>query len=178
MSTSPSAQASWNCVLESSLESTQGESEKQICIHNDMNKLQSIPYLDQPGSPGRVFVSLNPTRTPLYIQYRQIYHHPIIDSKSVHATRRLHLINNTTVDNKNISFAGAWMGYAFHEDGFNAGLAVARKLSTGKYENPTSVRYGEDLAEWIPKSSIGNCIIRAGLSVIQFVIELVEWFDS
>lgn len=78
----------------------------------------------------------------------------------------------------NISFAGAWMGYAFHEDGFNAGLAVARKILTGDYQNMTSVRYGEDLAEWIPKPSMKNNILRALLAVVQFVIEQVEDLTS
>jgi predicted NAD/FAD-binding protein len=32
----------------------------------------------------------------------------------------------------NISFAGAWMGFGFHEDGFAAGAHVARWLIQGR----------------------------------------------
>jgi len=146
------------------------ESKRQICIHSDLNKLQSIPLPGEPGSPGGVYISMNPIRTPKFIQYRQIYYHPIIDSKSVQATRKLPLINTA----QNISFGGAWMGYAFHEDGFTAGSAVARKLLTGRYENPSDVRYGEDLKEWIYKPSMGIKMTRAVIAAIQFVIVRVE----
>lgn len=32
----------------------------------------------------------------------------------------------------NISLAGAWMGFGFHEDGFAAGAHVARRLIKGR----------------------------------------------
>lgn len=32
----------------------------------------------------------------------------------------------------NVSFAGAWMGFGFHEDGFAAGAHVARTLIDGR----------------------------------------------
>jgi uncharacterized protein len=36
-------------------------------------------------------------------------------------------------------FAGAWMGYGFHEDGLKAGLGVARQLllEAHNHEHPT-----------------------------------------
>lgn len=73
------------------------ESRRQNCTHNDMNRLQSISLPGRSGSPGRVFVSLNPTRLPDSIQYQRTYHHPLIASTSVQATRKLHLITGQTI---------------------------------------------------------------------------------
>jgi hypothetical protein len=142
-----------------------------ICITFDMNRLQAIPLPGEPGSPGRVLVSMNPIRTPNNPRSSQTYDHPIISSESVLASRRLPLINMAS----NISFAGAWMGYGFHEDGFVVGMQVAQKIITGKYEHRSIIKFGSDLADWVPKPSAGTTAVKRIVAFIQFGIENVEW---
>lgn len=105
-----------------------------------MNRLQSVSWPGQPGSVGRVIVTLNPVqqRPRDEIQCRRSYYLPIISSAALQAAQHLDLLNKAD----NVSYAGAWMGYTFHEDGFMAGLAVANKIRTDKYENPTRFRSG------------------------------------
>lgn len=105
-----------------------------------MNRLQSVSWLGQSGSVSRVIVTLNPVWQPQpdAIQCRRTYYLPIVSSAAVQAAQHLNLINKAG----NVSYAGAWMGYAFHEDGFRAGLAVANKIRTGKYENLIRFRSG------------------------------------
>jgi len=49
---------------------------------------------------------------------RFMYDHPIIDGKAVLLQRQMASIQNT----RGISYAGGWLSYGFHEDGFTAGL--------------------------------------------------------
>lgn len=135
-----------------------------------MNRLQSIPLPGQLGSPGRVIVTLNGIKKPDAVQCRRTYYVPIISSASIHAAHDLALLNKAD----NVSYAGAWMGYAFHEDGFLAGLAVAKKIRTGIYENTTRVRFGEELGEFIPRPSFGIRLLRLGISAVQFGIATME----
>lgn len=44
--------------------------------------------------------------------------------QAIHAQREMHRIQNT----RGISYAGAWMNYGFHEDGFTSGLRAALHL--------------------------------------------------
>jgi predicted NAD/FAD-binding protein len=99
-----------------------------ISITFDMNKLQNIPLPGQPGSPGRVLVTMNPTHVPRKSQSSHVYCHPLISSDSVRMADRLDEINGIG----SISFAGAWMGFGFHEDGFMAGSHVAKMLINGR----------------------------------------------
>lgn len=149
-------------------------SKRQICVHNDMNRLQSIPFPGQLGSPGRVIVTLNPLRQPDAIQCQRIYYLPIISSAGVQAARHLDLLNKAD----NTSYAGAWMGYAFHEDGFSAGLAVAKKIRTGVYDNPTRFRSGKELEEFIPRLSLKILLLRFVIATVQFAIATMECLTS
>lgn len=135
-----------------------------------MNRLQSLPWPGQPGSVGRVIVTLNPVRQPDAIQCRRTYYLPIISSAGVLAAQHLDELNRAD----NVSYAGAWMGYAFHEDGFSAGLAVANKIRTGTYENPTRFRSGEELKESVPRLSLKIRLLRFAIAIVQFGIEIVE----
>lgn len=47
-------------------------------------------------------------------------------------TRYLHTINGVA----NVSFAGAWMGFGFHEDGFVSGAHAARIITQGRAAVP------------------------------------------
>lgn len=136
----------WNCLLESrpvpthsainrngyALVDKDADSYKssKISITFDMNKLQAIPNPGEYGSPGRVLVTMNPIRAPRSPQSSHVYYHPLITSESIIMSRHLHKINGVL----NVSFAGAWMGYGFHEDGFAAGAHVAQTLIHGHDE--------------------------------------------
>lgn len=84
-----------------------------------MNRLQGIPD----HSP--LFLTLNPPRAPHGTTYRsEIYHHPIFDAAAIAAQRRLWSLQGQG----NVWFCGAHFGAGFHEDGLQAGLAVAEQL--------------------------------------------------
>jgi len=93
-----------------------------------MNELQSLP-----GPP--LFVSLNPARTPdpALVIGEWDYEHPVFDSAAVAAQRELWSLQGR----RHVWFAGAWFGAGFHEDGLQAGLAVAEQL--GGVRRPWSV---------------------------------------
>ena len=94
--------------------------DSRVCLHYLLNRLQPLPW-EQP-----VVVSLNPVRP---IAQNKIigeydYDHPVFDLGAVAA--QLHM---PALQGKNGRyFAGAWMGYGFHEDGLKAGLAAAAQL--------------------------------------------------
>ncbi len=93
-----------------------------------MNELQSLP-----GPP--LFVSLNPAKAPdpALVIGEWDYEHPVFDAASVAAQSELWSLQGR----RNVWFAGAWFGSGFHEDGLQAGLAVAEQL--GGVRRPWSV---------------------------------------
>ena len=52
------------------------------------------------------------------------YEHPVFDVAAVAAQKELWSLQGR----RNVWFAGAWFGSGFHEDGLQAGLAVAEQL--------------------------------------------------
>ncbi len=101
---------------------TAGHEVAQVCLHYLLNRLQPLPWT-QP-----ILVSLNPRRPiaedKIIGQYD--YAHPVFDLAAVAAQGRM-----TGLQGKHGRyFAGAWMGYGFHEDGLKAGLAAAAHLLT------------------------------------------------
>lgn len=84
-----------------------------------MNELQSLP-----GPP--LFVSLNSAREPdpSLVLGEWDYEHPVFDAAAAVAQRQLWSLQGQG----GIWFAGAWFGAGFHEDGLQAGLAVAEQL--------------------------------------------------
>ncbi len=114
--TRKAAWAAWN--YESATAPGQGET--RVCLHYLLNRLQPLPW-EQP-----VLVSLNPVRP---IAQGEIigeydYGHPVVDLAAVAAQARMPALQGRN----NRYFAGAWMGYGFHEDGLKAGLAAATRL--------------------------------------------------
>lgn len=93
-----------------------------------MNELQSLP-----GPP--LFVSLNPAKAPdpALVIGEWDYEHPVFDAAAVAAQSELWSLQGR----RNVWFAGAWFGSGFHEDGLQAGLAVAEQL--GGVRRPWSV---------------------------------------
>lgn len=111
----------------------EGEREgASVCLHYLLNKLQPLPW------PRPVIVSLNPLReiARSRVMAEYTYAHPVFDLAALRAQGEV----ATLQGQRNTWFAGAWMGYGFHEDGLKAGLAAARGVCT-KIEN-------EALARW------------------------------
>ncbi|KAI0793081.1 FAD/NAD(P)-binding domain-containing protein [Irpex lacteus] len=137
MPKSPEAWASWNYLTYSGTDPATNRRKANInktsCSHSLlililllpvwMNQLQSISTEDH----GHLFVTMNPPFEPdeSKVISRHQYDHAVVDVKGVRAQRRMHEIQAK----RGISFAGAWMNYTFHEDGFNAGLHAALYVS-------------------------------------------------
>jgi predicted NAD/FAD-binding protein len=85
-----------------------------------MNKLQPLPV----QSP--LFVSLNPLKEPemAKVLAEFDYDHPIFDPAAMAAQRELWKIQGA----RRTWFCGSYCGSGFHEDGIQAGLAVAEQL--------------------------------------------------
>lgn len=90
------------------------------CVTYWMNRLQGLPA----ESP--VFVTLNPPREPAEgtVIHRETYAHPLFDAAAMEAQRRLWSLQGE----RRTWFCGAYFGAGFHEDGLQAGLAVAEQL--------------------------------------------------
>lgn len=106
------AWASWNYVEDGS--------GAPACFTYWMNRLQNLP-----ASP-ELFVTLNPNFAPRaeQLHYSESYDHPLFDARALAAQKQLwHLQGRNRT-----WFCGAYFGSGFHEDGLQAGLAVAESL--------------------------------------------------
>ena len=112
----PKAWAAWNYERAASA----AQESTRVCLHYLLNRLQPLPF-EQP-----VVVSLNPVSTiaPELILGQYNYAHPVFDLAAIEAQKRMPQLQGQ----QHTWFAGAWMGYGFHEDGLKAGLSVARAL--------------------------------------------------
>ena len=112
----PKAWAAWNYERAASA----AQESTRVCLHYLLNRLQPLPF-EQP-----VVVSLNPVSTiaPKLILGQYDYAHPVFDLAAIEAQKRMPQLQGQ----QHTWFAGAWMGYGFHEDGLKAGLSVARAL--------------------------------------------------
>jgi predicted NAD/FAD-binding protein len=110
------AWAAWNYVR---AETTDQESSR-VCLHYLLNKLQPLPYEQA------VVVSLNPLQAidPQHVIRSIDYAHPVFDLAAIDAQQRMPQLQGQ----QHTWYAGAWLGYGFHEDGLKSGLAVAREL--------------------------------------------------
>ena len=109
------AWAAWN------YQSSAGDRENaRVCLHYWLNKLQPLPFKQD------VFVSLNPDRAIAkeHVLGEFDYAHPVFDLAAIQAQRHLHNLQGQ----QHTWYAGAWMGYGFHEDGFKAGRAAAQGI--------------------------------------------------
>lgn len=107
-----SAWASWNYLAQSG-----PAGHRDISLTYWMNALQPLST-DHP-----VLVTLNPEIEPdaQTILHEDAYDHPVFDAAAIAAQNRMGEIQGV----RNIWYCGAWMGSGFHEDGLQAGLAVA-----------------------------------------------------
>ena len=109
------AWAAWN------YQRTQDDSESaRVCLHYWLNRLQPLPFKQD------VIVSLNPASPidPATILGSYDYDHPVFDLPAIAAQNQLPRLQGQ----QRTWYAGAWMRFGFHEDGYQAGLAAAKSL--------------------------------------------------
>jgi predicted NAD/FAD-binding protein len=115
----PSRRKAWAAWNYERAESEDQESAR-VCLHYLLNKLQPLPFEQA------VVVSLNPTKA---IDSAKVirtfeYAHPVFDLAAIEAQHHMHSLQGQ----QHTWFAGAWLGYGFHEDGLKSGLAVSKDL--------------------------------------------------
>ena len=108
--------SSWNYVSETA------PGHGGVCVTYWMNLLQNL-ITDTP-----LFVTLNPPRAPAAgkLLHTESYDHPIFNADAMAAQRRLWRLQGQ----RKTWFCGAYFGAGFHEDGLQAGLAVAEELGS------------------------------------------------
>ncbi len=108
--------SSWN-YLELSVEQRR---RAEVTVSYWMNALQNLPTRDD------LFVTLNPPPSldEAKVIVRFDYEHPVFDSAALDAQRGLWSLQG---ENRTW-FCGSYFGSGFHEDGLQAGLAVAEQL--------------------------------------------------
>jgi predicted NAD/FAD-binding protein len=108
------ARASWNYRLPA----CRGGSD-QVVVSYWMNRLQGLADADQHvvtlGATDRV--------DPDLVTARMSYSHPVFTTKAVAAAARLR-----DAGGARLAFAGAHLGWGFHEDGCRSGVAAAEKF--------------------------------------------------
>ena len=114
----PLAWAAWN--YQRLRDTTDGS---RVCLHYWLNTLQPLPFTQD------VFVSLNPLTAidPSKVLGQYHYTHPVFDLAAIQAQRRMGQLQGL----QHTWFAGAWMGYGFHEDGYKAGRSAAQAIVQG-----------------------------------------------
>jgi predicted NAD/FAD-binding protein len=107
------AWSAWNALVPA-------EAGSQCTVSYLMNHLQRL------DAPAPLIVSLNLDERidPGKVIARMVYHHPVYSHAAVAAQARLAAISGRD----RLWFAGAWLGWGFHEDGVRSAVAVARGL--------------------------------------------------
>ncbi len=114
--------SSWNYAAERSRPDA-------LCVTYWMNRLQGI------DERLPLFLTLNPIRAPrpdLHLR-TETYEHPLFDATALRAQDQLWSLQGR----RRTWFCGAYFGAGFHEDGLQAGLAVAEAI--GGVRRPWSV---------------------------------------
>ncbi len=113
------AWSSWNYSADTRTLSKEGQTQPSITYW--MNRLQPL------GGAPPTFVTLNPNRAPREdtIISTYIYEHPVFDLATDRAQQEIWSLQGA----QNTWFCGAHFGSGFHEDGIQAGLAVAEDLA-------------------------------------------------
>lgn len=107
--------ASWNYVAPSDR-----PDDAPASVTYWMNRLQGL----DPAVP--LFVSLNPAREPRpeLVHGSFDYAHPILDAAALAAQARMPSIRGRG----GVDYAGAWLGWGFHEDGLRSAIEAAAAL--------------------------------------------------
>jgi predicted NAD/FAD-binding protein len=106
------AWSAWNYLAVDDPEGT-----RPVAVSYLLNKLQPLPF----ATP--VILTLNPATDPaltsVIAEYE--YAHPLLDAAAHDGQDAIRLLQGA----RRTWYAGAWLGYGFHEDGLASGLAAA-----------------------------------------------------
>ncbi len=122
------AWAAWNYLKK------EDEDASKLCVSYWMNRLQDL------ATDEDIFVTLNPIQQPNQgdILRTYLYSHPVFDAQAMQAQRDLWSLQGQN----RTWYCGAYLGHGFHEDGLQAGLAVAERLGDvtrpWSLDNPSS----------------------------------------
>jgi uncharacterized protein len=110
--------SSWNYLA--------AEAGGPLCLTYWMNSLQPL------ATKTNYFVTLNPTKpiNPALRVQTITYTHPLFDRAALQAQAAVWGLQGQ----RSTWFAGSYCGYGFHEDGLQAGLAIAEAMTRG--DNP------------------------------------------
>ncbi|MBL8471633.1 MAG: FAD-dependent oxidoreductase [Rhodocyclaceae bacterium] len=105
--------SSWNYLAQ------RGTADK-LCVSYWMNRLHGVE------SPQPLFVTLNPLCEPRAgsVLHEEMYEHPLFDLNALRAQSQLWSLQGR----QRTWYCGAYFGAGFHEDGLQAGLAVAEAI--------------------------------------------------
>jgi len=114
----PRARRAWSAW--NYLSASDPDGQRPVAVSYLINKLQPLPF----ATP--VVVSLNPPFEPRpeRVLRRMVAWHPLLDSPAVQAQAEVAALQGK----RNTWFAGAWLGYGFHEDGLRSAHAVAESV--------------------------------------------------
>jgi len=118
------AWAAWNYLAAADADGT-----RPVAVSYLINRLQPLPF----ETP--VVVTLNPPFEPDPAKLLQEfeYWHPLLDSAAVTAQQGIARIQGV----RHTWYAGAWLGYGFHEDGLRSAHAVADGIA-GRASSPAA----------------------------------------
>ncbi|KAL9113007.1 MAG: hypothetical protein Q9227_002872 [Pyrenula ochraceoflavens] len=148
-------------------------SDDPITVTFSLNHLQSISY----ATFGPVLVTLNPPAShppePDTVQGRWSFRHPLFSVASANAQKELRELQprpRRDGEIRAVGFAGAWTGFAFHEDGFRSGIEAARAVGDVEIgvidKGEDGVLFRGQIREYSWRVSLGRAII---LGVLYFV---------
>jgi len=127
--------SSWNFISDAK------EENGAPCVTYWMTPLQGLT------SRKPLFVTLNPLVEPDAVLHQEIYDHPLFDRAAITAQEGLWALQGS----RRTWYCGSYFGSGFHEDGLQAGLAVAEML--GGEQRPWRVPNPSDRLRLPPAAS-------------------------
>ena len=111
--------SAWNYIGQ-----TGPDGDRRLCVTYWMNRLQGLP------PETSLFLTLNPVvpPDPTTVIRNDVYHHPQFNAAALQAQKHLWSLQGEG----GVWFCGSYFGSGFHEDGLQAGLAVAEALGGRK----------------------------------------------
>ncbi|KAG6877698.1 hypothetical protein C0993_005023 [Termitomyces sp. T159_Od127] len=160
--------------------------EERILSAFQWNRNEVVLHSDVRAQYGPVLVTLNAPFEPhkhLTVG-RWKYDHPVIDHNAVKAQQQIPSIQGTA----GVSFAGAYLRFGFHEDGFTSGLVAAAALSShaAAVRPPFKIEYAAKnvnrspgieavagIFEWVEKTGVRSLVGFLGslfLSLLRLLL--------